>query len=396
MRKEIISIFLSALVLLPLNAQSEDSPLYNPSASTSTHDFNCKVNDTVSVIDQSGYMKTMKVYAKKTGLYQVAKLDVSAWELKNDRSALKWYKANSVYPFFDLEDFKKKTAPYKETIASLIGCLAQDMGVSISSLTGTSTWPTYYIADENEYNKMKADLDATVKILKTYKYYPHTWLAYDSNPALWVSVVNDGIKFLDCLKAVPNPDIQRTVKRILEEIAVAKTKASNFNGGTEGLYDCSGCYDYMYCAVSPNYRKDWFDRMIGFNSDANSVKSIDAAFDDLKTVCASKISMFKMQDWYYKYSDASNETVMKNYLKNASSLTIYKKGMSDSDWQIEKDAFNVPIYRYKRGQMLVRNPANDHPYCKGLFYVIKQEYSGGGNYGASNVSEYHEELCGCP
>ncbi len=396
MRKELLTILLLAFVLMPLAAQTEDYPLSNPGAGTTNHDYNLNVNDTVSVIDGSGYMKTMKVYAKKTGMYQVAKLDVSAWELKNDRSALKWFKCNSVYPYFNMDDFKTKTAPYKTTIASLMNCCATDMGVSISSLTGVSSWPTYYIADENEYNSMKSDLDNCVVALKTFKHLPCTFLAWEMNPAVWIAVVNNGQKYLDCLKAVGNPDIKRTVDRILKEIDGAKTAASNFTGGTEGLYVCSGCYDYMYCAVSTSYRKDWFDRMTGFNSDAESVKNINAAFDDLKSVCASKISLFKMQDWYYKYADSGNETVMKNYLKNANALTIYKKGMSDADWQIEKDAFNVPIYRYKRGQMLVRNSANDHPYCKGLFYVIKQDYSGGGNYGASYVKEYHEELCGCP
>jgi hypothetical protein len=395
MRKKLLLI-LSLFVLVPITAQSEDYPLSNPAAGNTTYDYNLNINDTVTVIDGSGYPKTKKVYAKKTGMYQVADLDVTAWELKNDKSAQKWYKANSVYPFIDIDDFMEKTKPYKTTIASLLNCLSTTKNIPLLSLTGTTSWPTYYIADDNEYNTMKADLDNAVKVLKTFKNLPNTFLAYEKNPAIWIAVVNDGTAYLDCLKAVGNPDVKRTVTRILDEIAVAKTKASNFTGGTEGLYVCDGCYEYMFCAVSPTYRKDWFDRMTGFNSDAESVKNIDAAFNDLKTVCASKISLFKMADWYYKYADSGNETVMKNYLKNSSVLTIHRKGMSDSDWLIEKDAFNVPLYRYKRGQMLIRNPANDHPYCKGLFYVIKQDYSGGGSYGASYVNEYHEELCGCP
>jgi hypothetical protein len=377
-------------------AQSEDYPLANPLAGNTTYDYHHKVNDTVLVIDGGMAIKTVKVHENKNGLYKVARLDITDWEIRNDRSAFKWYKANSVYPYINMEDFATKTKPYKTTIESLLNCLSQNKNMSLTALTGSNNWPTYYIKDDNEYNTMKADLDNCVKVLKTFKNLPNTFLPYDKNPAIWVAVVNDGVSYLDCLRGVGNPIITRTVNRILDEIAVAKTTASNFKGGTEGLYQCSSCYDYMFCAVSDNERKDWINRMTGFNTDVESVKKINAAFDDLKTVCASKISLVKIPDWHWAYSATGLETVMKNHLKNSSSLTIHKTGCGDADWQIEKNEFGIPLYRYKRTYMWIRNPSSDHPYCKSLTFVIKQEYSGGGAYGGSTVKEYYEEICGCP
>ena len=92
---------------------------------------------------------------------------------------------------------------------------------------------------------------------------------------------------------------------------------------------------------------------------------------------------------------AASEALMKGYLKNPAILKIHKIGISDADWQIEKNNIGIPLYRYKRGTMWVRNNNDDHPYCKGLFFVIKQDYSGGGTYGKSFISEYSEELRGC-
>ena len=124
-----------------------------------------------------------------------------------------------------------------------------------------------YNKDDKEYNSMKADLDNCVKALKTFNYLPNTFMGYKNNPAIWVAVVNDGIKYLDCLKAVGNPDIIKAVNKILSEIAVAKTNAQNFKIGDVSLYNCSGCYQYYFNAVSANERKDWFARRSDFNSD---------------------------------------------------------------------------------------------------------------------------------
>lgn len=396
MFKKLIPVIAFTLFTQTTNAQSEDYPLSNPLAGTSNYDYNLNVNDTVIVIDGGMAIKKVKVFEKKNGLYKTAKLDITDWEIRNDKSAYKWYKANSVYPFIDIIDFQNKTKPYKNTIASLLNCLSTAKNIPLKSLTGSSNWPTYYVKDDNEYNTMKADLDNCVKVLKTFKNLPNTFMAYENNPAIWIAVVNDGVAYLDCLRAVGNPDVTRTVNRILDEIAVAKTTATNFTGGDEGLYNCSGCYDYMFCAVSPTERKDWFARMTGFNSDVESVKKIDAAFDDLKTVCASKITLLKIPSWHWSYSASGFETVMKNHLKNSSSLTIHKTGSGDADWVYEKNELGVILYRYKRTYMWIRNPSSDHPYCKSLTYVIKQEYSGGGSYGSSTVKEYYEQICGCP
>ncbi len=53
-------------------------------------------------------------------MYQVAALDVSEWELKNKQNALTWYKANSVYRYYDVKSFKEKTSKYNSTIEAFL------------------------------------------------------------------------------------------------------------------------------------------------------------------------------------------------------------------------------------------------------------------------------------
>ena len=170
--------------------------------------------------------------------------------------------------------------------------------------------------------------------------------------------------------------------------------AENFTGGTTGLYG-NGSFSWMYRAVSKKAREEYISKQTGWNSNADVLAKINTALDDLKTACAPKIALLKIEPRLFQYRDAASEAVMKNYLKNPATLKVNKTGISDSDWNIEKNELGIPLYRYKRGTMLVRNTADDHAFCKGLFFVIKQEYAGGGTYASSKISEYSEELYGC-
>ncbi len=87
---------------------------------------------------------------------------------------------------------------------------------------------------------------------------------------------------------------------------------------------------------------------------------------------------------------------MKNYLKNPSGLKIHKIGFNDSNWDIAKNDIGIPMYKYRTGQMFVKNPSDDHGFCKVIFFKLKQEYSGGGTFANAKVNNYYEELYACP
>src|SRR5687768_2147482 len=227
MKKTIFAFLGVSLMGNSLFAQSDAYPLSNPLAGNTTYDYNLNVGDSCVVIDGGLSLKTMKIHEKKSGMYRVAAFNISDWEIRNQPSSVKWYKANSVYPYFSIQDFTSKTKAYKNTIASLLNCLSEKKGIALTSLTGTtSQWPTYYIKDDAEYKSMQADLDNCRNVLLSFKNLPNTFMGYENNPGIWIAVLNDAQNLLDCLKAVPNPEITRIVTRILSEIETAKTTAT--------------------------------------------------------------------------------------------------------------------------------------------------------------------------
>lgn len=382
------------LIAVTVNAQSAQNPLYNPNADPA-YNGNLNVNDMAIAVDKGAALKIMKIFQKKDGMYQLGTKDVTEWEIKNSPSALKWYKANSVYPYFDVQAFNTKTGKYKNTVAAYLLCFSQKYKLNPAIVTGSSNWPTYYIKDNAEHDEEQKKLEELFQIIdKEFTTLPNTFLPYTHNPAIWKLVAANRVEMLECLSKVENPDIARMFEFYLREIADAKKSAESFTGGTSGLYNGT-TYNWMLRAVSKKAREEYIAAQKGWNTNAGSVSKLNTALDDLKNSCSAKLALLKMENGLFRYRDAPSEALMKGYLKNPAILKIHKIGVSDADWLIEKNSFGIPLYRYKRGTMWVRNNNDDHPYCKGLFFVIKQDYSGGGTYGKSFISEYSEELRGC-
>ena len=387
--------FTTAIVISALNAnsQSQQSPLYNPAAPADVSE-NINVGDRAIAVDKGGALKLMKVFQKKDNLYQLGTLDITEWEIKNRPDALKWYKANSVYTYFDVAAFKAKTDKYKPVVEAYLLCFSQKYGLKIETVTGRTNYPTYYIKDEAERIDQKNKLDELWAAIESMGVLPNTYLTYSNNPIIWKSIAKDRDAYLACLTKVENPETKRMMDMNLRDIAIAKKSAESFTGGTSGLYNGT-TYNWMYRAVSKKAREEYIGNQTGWNTNADAVARLNTALDDLKTTCAPKIPLLKIDANLFQYHDAASEALMKNYLKNPASLKVHRSGISDNDWIIEKNGIGIPLYRYKRGTMLVRNSADDHTFCKGLFFVIKQEYAGGGKYASSKISEYSEELYGC-
>jgi len=377
-----------------LNAQSLQSPLFNPGA-PADYNANLNVNDLAIAVDKGTALKKVKIFQKKDGLYQVGTTDLTEGEIKNNPNSLKWYKANSVYKYYDIGAFEAKAGKYKSVVAAYLLCFSQKYKMKIETVSGSSNWPVYFIKNEAEHEEQKKKLEELFLILdKDFPSLPNTFSPYDRNPLIWELVAKNRVELLACLSKNENPNITRSVDHYMKEIETAKQSAEKFNGGTADLYNGS-TYDWMYRAVSKKARDEYFATQNGWNTNEGILAKFNTALDDLKTVCAPKLALLKMANELFQYHDAASEALMKGYLKNPATLKIYKTGIADADWIIVKNDLGVILNRYKRGTMWVRNSADDHPFCKGLFFVIKQDYSGGGSYGKPFINEYSEELRGC-
>lgn len=374
----------------------------NPAAPANL-DANLSVGETAIAINDRWEIKKVTILSKGNGTYNVVPFGTSEWEIKNQRNVVKTYKANSVYKDFDIGGFFNAVRPYQQYVEPYLECYAVAFKFPVAYVTGKEKWGSYYIRDVKEYDQQMAKLGELWEMIQTkYPNIPNTFSPYSTNPVVWASIAKNREPMVKCIGRNSNDE---NIKFMLKDIESAKKSFDNFNG-KDGL---STGGEWLLRAVSPKKREEFYTTFvtfkdyealaakIGTGKDPNDLKNkVNTALDSLKNSAETKLAAYKMPDWYFKYQDAASQAKMKAHLKNPPTLKTFKIGVSDEVWQIEKNSLGIPLYRYKRGQMLVRNSADDHPFCKGLFFVIKQTYSGGGNYGGSEISEYHEELFGCP
>lgn len=395
MKRKILAFSLVSTLFFTVNAFAyENTPEYNPKA-VADFNANLNVNDLAIAVDSRMGVKTVKIFEKKDNLYLVGPKDITNWEIKNMPHKLKWYKANSLYTYYDISDFNNRVGKYKKYVQPYLLCLAQKYKFRLEIVTGSQNWPTYYIKDKQEYEEQKQKLGELKKELANFEHLPNTFLSYQDNPAIWNLVAKDADEYLECLAKVKNPEKSKLVDFYIKEIEASKKSATNFKGGIDGLYT-GASYSWIERSVSLKARKEFIATQTGWNSDQDAVTKINSALDDLKIVAIPKLKLLKINPSFFTYRDANAESLMKGYLKNPAKLKIYKIGLSENSWLIAKNDFGIPLYRYKRGQMLVKNNSDDHGFCKGLFFEIRQDYAGGGTYAASRINGYHEEIYGCP
>lgn len=385
-------ICISSISLL---AQTPEAPLSNPNAPKS-YAFSGKIGDSVTVVDQSYSSKSMMVIDIKKGMIRVARFDASQWELKNNPySAGPWYKANSVYSYYNYSDFNNTVRSYKELVTCLIPMYAKSINTDPNQYFRNESVPLCSVKNYAEYKSCIELLAELNTKLSKYKSLPNTYLDYKENPSIWVEIAKNGKTYLDMLREIPDPDLQNRINMNLGFIEKTIEVAKKYTGAKDqNLYSCSDCHDAIYRAVSPSKRKEFFEAQ---KFGPSGEKLLNAKFDELKALVESKIPLMKPESGWFQYKDPANELIMKNYVKPASTVKIHSIGAGDPDWIVVKQEYTEKIlYRYKRVNMYIRNTANDFPYCKALHCVIKQDYIGNGTYGKSVVSEYSEELMGCP
>jgi hypothetical protein len=129
---------------------------------------------------------------------------------------------------------------------------------------------------------------------------------------------------------------------------------------------------------------------------ANPSNKFDTALNELAAAAAKKLPLYIPHNNNFAIKDAGLETMMKGKLKNAATAKIIKIGMFHANWQIEKNDIGIPKNRYREGFIWAKDSADDHNYCHLYGFVIQQDYSGGGSYGATFAYLNTDTLFGCP
>ena len=179
----------------------------------------------------------------------------------------------------------------------------------------------------------------------------------------------------------------------LNDIAIAQKAVDAYTPEEKTYLVRDGEYNWLLRAVSPSEREKWNKKSLKKPGD---LQKFNDALDVLAASVAKKMPLYQANPKIYNFHNAAEEKMMKEELENPATTKIYKIGLNQNSWLISKNDYGLPTSRYKNGMIWLRDPANDHPYCKIYYVNIIQDYSGGGTYGASYAEYVGGELAGCP
>jgi hypothetical protein len=144
----------------------------------------------------------------------------------------------------------------------------------------------------------------------------------------------------------------------------------------------------------PVYRKEFFDQ---WKFPAVTVAKFNSELDALASEAPTKIRAFTAsQTGKIRLRSAVDERMMLSAMTDVPGVIVHKTGMYDATWSIQKNDYGIPSYRWKTGAIYGRNPTSTHPYCWIWLISIRQDYSGGGTYGASYPKHIDVDIATCP
>jgi hypothetical protein len=376
-------------------AATQEDVQTNPNA-PADYDANLKAGDQAVAVDHFRDVKTVRIVSKSGAAYKVAEL--------NSPTSVQWYSANSVYPYFDNRAFTEIMFDYKRNVTPYLPCYGKKHNLDSDKVTieGYNAFGARHFNDAKDAQRTLqaeqpklAELDGLLKN-KLGVVAPNTFLEYLSNPAIVAEIVTQRAEYLKCAVGVEEdkPDFRLSV--FLSDIKKAQSEAERYSPG-EYLYLVSAgdASDELLRAVSPRAREEWAKQWL---KNPDSRAEFDTEWDKLATIAAKKIPSYKPSAASFQFRYPVGERLLMSSFKNPSTLKILRIGTDTAGWNIQKDNDGIlPSYRYKTVRVYLRDPSDDHPYCRVVSARVKQDYAGGGTYNPEVYrSSVSEEIYGCP
>jgi hypothetical protein len=376
-------------------AATQEDAQTNPNAPTD-YDANLKAGDQAVAVDRFKDVEMVRIVSKSGAAYKVAKL--------NSPNDTQWYSANSVYPYFNYRAFTEIMFDYKSNVTPYLPCYGKKHNLDSDKVTveGYNAFGARHFDDAKDAQRTLqaeqpklAELDSLLKN-KLAGVAPNTFLEYLSNPAIVAEIVTQRAEYLKCAVGVEDekPDFRLPV--FLSDIKKAQSEAERYAPG-EYLYLVSAgdASDELLRAVSRRAREEWAKQWL---KNPASRAEFDAEWDKLAAIAAKKIPGYKPSAASFQFRYPAGEKLLMNSFKNSSTLKILRIGTDTAGWNIQKDNDGIlPSYRYKTVRVYLRDPNDDHPYCRVVSARVKQDYAGGGTYNAEVYrSSVSEEIYGCP
>jgi hypothetical protein len=376
-------------------AATQEDVQTNPNAPTD-YNGNLNVGDQAVAVDHFRDVEMVRIVARSGAAYKVAQL--------NSPNSVQWYSANSVYPYFDYRAFTEIMFNYKSYVTPYLPCYGKKHNLDSDKVTveGYNAFGARHFDDAKDAQRTLqveqpklAELDSLLKS-KLGGVAPNTFLEYLSNPAIIAEIVTQRAEYLKCAVGVEDekPDFRLPV--FLDDIKKAQSEAERYAPG-EYLYlvSAGASSEALLRAVSPRAREEWANQWLK-NPAARA--EFDTEWGKLAAIAAKKIPSYKPSAASFQFRYPAGERLLMSSFKNPSTLKIFRVGTDTAGWNIQKDNDGIlPSYRYKTVRVYLRDPNDDHPYCRVVSARVKQDYAGGGAYNPEVYrSSVSEEIYGCP
>jgi hypothetical protein len=376
-------------------SRAQEDVRTNPNA-PADYDANLKAGDQAVAVDRFKDVEMVRIVSKSGAAYKVAKL--------NSPNDTQWYSANSVYPYFDYRAFTEILFNYKSYVTPYLPCYGKKHNLDSDKVTveGYNAFGARHFDDAKDAQRTLqaeepklAELDGLLKS-KLGGVAPDTFLEYLSNPAIVAEIVAGRAEYLKCAVGVEEDKPDITLPVFLSDIRKAQGEAERYSP-SEYLYlvSAGGPSEALLRAVSPRAREEWAKQWL---KNPASRAEFDTEWDKLAAIAAKKIPSYKPSAASFQFRDPAGERLLMGALKNPSTLKIFRTGTDTAGWNIQKENDGIlPSYRYKTVRVYLRDPNDDHPYCRVVSARIKQDYAGGGRYNSEVYrSSVSEEIYGCP
>jgi hypothetical protein len=184
---------------------------------------------------------------------------------------------------------------------------------------------------------------------------------------------------------------------MLGDIGTAKEEVDTYTREGKMYLVSSASAPWLLRAVSEKARTEFaVDKKFNDWRKANAGNKFDTALDALAASAAKKLPGYIPNNNNFANRDVALEKMMKAQLKNLATLQQFKIGLFHASWVIEKNDAGLPANRYREAYIWAKDSADDHNYCHLYGFVVKQDYAGGGTYGATGIYLNTDALFGCP
>ena len=177
----------------------------------------------------------------------------------------------------------------------------------------------------------------------------------------------------------------------IEAITKYKQELESWNPDTQIFPKPGSSDDYISLAFSKKERVTWLsDKKVEPNA------KLDATLDELKATLSRRLPEYTINPKSFTNRNAAEEKMMLAQMTGVPGIKVFKIGLNQPTWLIDKNEWGIPKARYKHGMIYGRNPASEDQFCRIWYVNVVQEYTGAGTYGPTQARYIEKEFIACP